>query len=144
MDKGAKSGNDYYEIPFNPYFDDNSFVWLTCRVDFGINGECIPQFYNALNKAQNPDLFKKCEVHISNNNLDETFQNAAVDEIENMQVYYWELYKECGEDEVKKQLQLYQKSCEKKDINSWRAALYSALALQCHEFCEWLKTSCER
>ena len=67
-----------------------------------------------------------------------------LDEIENVQEHYWELYKECGEDEVKKQLRSYQKSCERIDINSWRAALYSALSLQYHEFCEWLKKTCKR
>ena len=144
MEKGAKSSTDYYEMPFNPYFDDNSLAWLTCRIDFGINGECIPQFYNGLDKTQDPGWLKKCEVHISNSKLDETFQNAAVDEIENVQEHYWELYKECGEDEVKKQLRSYQKSCERIDINSWRAALYSALSLQYHEFCEWLKKTCKR
>lgn len=138
MDKGASSSTDYYDIPFNPYFDETSFLWLSCKIEFDVDGGCIPTFGNGIDKSSNPDLYRKCKAHITQNNLDETFQNAAINEIEDEKKYYKDLLNECGEDEVKKQIQSHRHSSEKNDINSWKSALYRALELQCHEFCEWL------
>lgn len=75
-------------IPFNPYFDETSFLWLSCKIEFDADGGCIPTFGNGIDKSSNPDLYRKCKAHITQNNLDETFQNAAINEIEDEKEYY--------------------------------------------------------
>lgn len=137
FDKSNKFSTNYYDIPFNPYFDKVNCLWMKCKIDFS-NNRCIPKFYVGLDNAIDPQMYRKCEAHITYYRLNETFQNAATNQIENVKGCCAEVYKECGRDGLKKYLIREGISYKSYDNNSWRYALYCALLRQLDDFCKYV------
>lgn len=139
MEKGAEMGTDYYEIPFHPYFDTITDKWVECEVTFYSDNSFLIKFKNGYDKSVNPQLWKKFEVHMSINDLDNTFNSRAAEELENVKPMYKKELLLCSKEDVKASLIEALESAEEVDINSWKSALYRELLRKCDEFCDWLE-----
>ncbi len=139
FDKNNSFDTDYYTIPFNPYFDAMQELWLECSINFLKDNTVEVSYINGYNKAIDEKIWRKYETHLKVFDLNATFAPKACEEIDNCKGAYQELLRECGVNSLKNALAEHKTSCEKRDINSWKAALYRELLNKLSDFCMWLE-----
>ena len=138
MDKKDVFEEDYYSIPFHPYFDEMKDVWIECSIDFKADNTFVVTFYNGFDKSKDESLWNKYEVHMRVYDLDTTFSARAQEHINNIRVFYQRLLKKCGKIDVIEDLKEQRISYEQNDKNSWGSALFRELERKQDQFCEWL------
>lgn len=138
QDKRKSFSKDYYSLTFNPYFDVMGDEWLECEVNFKHDKTFDVKFYNGYDKNKDALLWKKYETHLKVHDLNVTFSAKALEEIEYSKYQYQEQFRECGKTSIKSALVSTKNSCERSDINSWKAALYRELINIVDQYCIWL------
>lgn len=138
QDKSKSFSKDYYSLTFNPYFDVMKDEWLECEINFRNDKTFDLKFYNGFDKTEDPLLWKKYETHLLVHDLNKTFSAKALEDIEYQKYQYQDQLRECGEESIKNTFVRIRNSCERSDINSWKAALYRELAKKVHDYCVWL------
>ena len=138
MDKGKEFYKNYYQIPFNPYFDVMDETWLECEIFLKGDGTFSLQFVNGFDERRNRNIWEKYETHLRVFDLNATFTAKALEEIDNCKSLYQNLLKECGQEMVRRDLVERKNSYEFNDVNSWRSALYRELIRKVNKYCHWL------
>lgn len=128
---GAKKDiifTSYEDSHLHPYYDAvDSSIWLHATIQ-NSNGTPIVE-YSVL-ETQNYDdlLFKRINNHFNIFQLANVFCKQANDEILNTKYRWGEIKKNAGVEVLKKDLLGSVQSYEHQALNSWRTALYRALA----------------
>ena len=138
MEKKNYSSTNYYEIPFHPYLDQMDDRWVECELHFYNDSTFLVKYKNGYNQDLDHDKWKKYDIHMKLNDLCNTFNCRAEEEIENTKEYYKKELLTCGKDNVTSSLKEVVKSAETIDVNSWKSALYRVLVKNIDAFCRWL------
>lgn len=138
LDKGTEISDDYYEIPFHPYFETMNDKWVECDLCFYPDKTYSIKFIVGYDKSLNTNMWRKYKAHMRITDLDATFNSRASEELDNVREMYKDELKVCGKAKIELSLTEVKNSAEKIDINSWKSALYRALIKKCDEFCNWL------
>lgn len=137
MEKSNHTPTCNEEIPLHPYYDDIQFVWLEVVIDYS-NPDCLYiNFINNLDKAVEPLLSKRIDVHMQVHGLKNNFSTHALSEINSRKRNHLRALKQ-GLDILNCDLKYELESCEEEDINSWRSALYRELIRNIDKYSNWL------
>jgi hypothetical protein len=122
----------------NPYYDDiDGVVWLQAK--FKKRTPVLVEFYVQQPKAWNKITAMRVRYHFTAFNLAQVFSSQATIELEDVKEYLTNLLNRGGETEVQRHLLGEANSRSAACKNSWRAALYRALAASswfCHTGCK--------
>ena len=137
MTKNASTSDDYYELPFHPYLETINDCFLKCSIAFYSDGTVTFKFENGY--SGDNDLKRKYMNHIKINALDKTYKSKALDMLLSDKHSYRDTLTS-GKSALLASLKSHKDSADKRDINSWRSAVYCELYNKIDEFCEWLDT----
>lgn len=138
MDKNDANPTCNEEVPLHPYYDDIKLVWLETKVDFSHRDTLGFDYYNCLDIATEPILFKRINVHMNIHGLKFSFESHAISEINSKKRNHLRFINNEG-GSLRTELQGELDSCEAEDINSWRSALYRELLRNIDKYSDWLQ-----
>ncbi len=122
----------------NPYYDNvDDALWLQAM--FEKRTPVIVEFYVEKPKGWNKMKAMRVRHHFNSFNLDQVFSSQAAIELEDIKERLTDLLNTCGASDVKKHLMEEAESRTSSCKNSWKAALYRALASNswfCHTGCK--------
>ena len=128
--------NDYYLIPFHPYYEEITEQWLECKISYFSDMSCETIFYNGCSKS-NP-LWGKYEAQFNTYGLSERYNLSGIAYVDSMRIDHELDFKAGGEKCVYDALINRKKIEEAKNVNSYESATVRAVIDGFDKYIEWL------
>lgn len=136
--KSSNFTNDYYSIPFHPYYEDITEKWLDCKISFYEDSYDV-SFYNSTDKSN--DLWGKYEAQLKYYRLPFRYSLYAISYINSCSISFKMLLESNGEDFLKKHLADIKNTHESNNINSVHSAIHREFINNFSSYCLWLRTA---